>query len=291
MGGNATNKGAQDIQFKYYDPLNSDHFDKRHQSVVPVGIYKGGLAIKINNSSVDILAMDAEISDGIHQARVRTTVDYTLNGLAPATPYIILSWDWIALSAWYMDIKVGAVGDIGANDIVLGKGNYTGSTLNYVEYPIRPVDSSYKAVGKSRFPCTSDKQLRVEALPSPSLDFFANGGHISYGSAYIPVNGRQASTAGIVITAPVTFSRIDLVYVDSGGNIVYEIGGENSNPENTKPSQLNKVPLAEIRLAPGDTQITDSMITDCRATSGAILGSSGGLAANAVLSSFLTMGA
>jgi hypothetical protein len=268
MGGTGTNKGNQSIQFKYYDPLDSDHFDKRNQGIIPVGVYQGGGMTKVDDSNVTVHPLVTEISDGTHQARVQTQSDYVV-AVTPATPYIVLSWDWQSLSAWYMDIKSVAFGGWGTDDIIVGKAVYAGSTLVGFDFEDKTV------------PLMLDQFLKVEALTTPSMKVFVNTGYVSYGSSKIPVAGQESAT----LTAPTTNPRIDLIWIDTAGNVQIEQGAEAASP--VAPDHTNKIVLAEITLQPATTAITQDLINDTRPWVN--LGGAGGLAG--ILSSFLTMGA
>ena len=243
MGGTGTNKGNQDIQFKFYDPLNSDHFDKRNQGIIPCGIYSGGLLTKIDNTHVEVSPMVVEIQDGTHQARVQTTVAYTV-GVGAATPYIVLDWDWQSLSAWYMDIK--SVASPSGYQLVVGKCLFAGATLTGFEYPER---SS---------PIALADFLKVLPLETPAMRVRVTTGWCSYGASRIAVAAQESA----IITAPTVNPRIDLAYIDSGGNLLIKGGTELASP--VPPEHTGLIVLAEILLVPAQTSILESDITDCR---------------------------
>jgi len=225
MPGTGTNKGNQDIQFKYYDPLNSDHFDKRNQEIIPIGIYDGGLCTIISDTSVEVSPMVVEISDGQHQARVRTQSAYTVTGLSSGNPYIVLSWNWVGLVAWYMDIKPSSI-SIDANDIILAKCIYVGGTLSSIQYITELRNANGVQIGQSRVPRTIEEFLKPCALPTPGMQIFVNGGWITYGASRILVHGQISP----VITAPAANKRIDLVWIDTGGNVQIVTGTESPSP-------------------------------------------------------------
>jgi len=229
--------------------------------------------------------MVVEISDGTYQARVHCQSAFTLP-VVSTKPYITLSWNWTNSSAWYMQIANVAQAGVADNDIVLAYLSFGGATLNEVQYPLRPQHSTFAtALGQSRFPALKSRRLKVEALQTPDMDFFVNGGYASYGSQKLAIPGYQATTEAIVITAPSGNPRIDLVWIDSGGNLIYEEGAEDPNPD--PPTHTNKIALAEIRLEVGTVAITADMITDCRADLN--LGGSAGL--SGVLATMMLMGA
>jgi len=268
MGGTGTNKGNQDIQFKYYDPLNSDHFDKRNQSIIPCGIYTGGLLTKVDNSNAQLSPLICEIQDGTQQARVETQSNYTV-GVAPATPYVVLSWDWQALSSWYMDIKAVADPSVDPDYLVVGKCIYAGPTLTGFEYAER---SS---------PLSMADFLKCLPLESPAMYVRCTSGWCSYGASRINVAAQNSPA----IAAPLVNPRIDLAYIDSGGNLLIELGAEDPSP--TPPDHSGKIVLAEITLTVGQTTIDTGDITDARPFLN--LGGEGSL--SGIRSAFLMMGA
>jgi hypothetical protein len=280
MGGVGTNKGNQDIQFKYYDPLNSDHFDKRNMKIMPEGVYDGGICTKISDASAEVSPLVAEIGDGTHQARIHMQSAFTVSGLAPATPYIVLSWDWAGLTAWYMDIKASSVA-IDDEDIVLAKCIYAGSVMTGIEYLTDLRDANGAKIGKSRVPRMMSEFLKVDPMPTPDMLVFVNGGWVTYGGEVVVVDGQESPA----IIAPVVNNRIDLVWIDSGGVVNIETGVEAASP--VAPSHTNKIPIAELNLTPGVANITADMIKDVRP----FLSLAGGAGIQGVISGFLLMGA
>lgn len=79
----------------------------------------------------------------------------------------------------------------------------------------------------------------------------------SYGTVAIDFAGGLSPT----FTAPLTNPRIDLLYLDGNGILQIELGVEGSgNP----PFHSGKLPIAEVTLSVGQTEITDAEIRDVR---------------------------
>jgi len=244
MGGTGTNKGNQDIQFKYYDPLNSDHFDRRNQSIIPCGIYKGGLPTKIDNSNVSVSTLICEIQDGAQQARVQTVSAYTV-GVTASTPYIVLDWDWQSLSAWYMDIK--SVSAPSTYQLVVAKCNYSGGTLTGFDFSLR------------NNPIAFSEFLKVKPLEVPGMRVRIGNGWCTYGTTRIAVLAQESA----LLPAPTAGNgRIDLAYIDSGGNLLIKPGTPAGSP--TPPEYTGMIVLAEITLATGQLTIQEAHILDAR---------------------------
>ena len=264
-----TNYGNQEIQWQYYDPLNSDEFDKHNQDIIPIGIYKGGNLYVVNTSTIRVQPLVCMISDGTQAARVKTADPVDL-AIVYTTPYVVLRWSWQALTNWYMDMLVVATPS--ANDIVVGKGVFNGShELINVEYDTRTVPPILLSF------------LKVSALGTPALKIFVNGGWVSYGSSRLPVAAQEVDFSGLVPSAP--NSQIYIVWVTSAG--VISVTGGTPAPSPVAPVHSGKIVLAEVLLANTDTVITDGMITDCRPWIN--LGGSGGM--TGIIPSFLLMGA
>jgi hypothetical protein len=276
MGGSNINYGDQIIQFKYYDPLNSDHFDQRMQNILVPGIYQGGMVSVPNTSHVVIDPLTVLISDGTQMARVQTTSTVTLP-VDTGHPYITLSWNWVGITAWYMSFNAVALVDIGPNDLVVGKCIFApGPTLTF----------SY--AGRS-VPMTMNQFLQVKELDTPAMAVFVNGGVATYGNSKIIVAPQVSPT--ISLTGIVAGQgRIDLIYVDPSGDILVSEGnpapltGVGSPP--LPNTYSNKIVLAEINLVYGQTSILQNDIVDVRPYIN--LGASGSL--NGVVVGFLVMG-
>lgn len=271
--------GTQSIQWNYYDPLNSDEFDKHNQDVIPVGIYKGGTVTIVNDVRVEVNPLVCVISDGTQAARIQTSNVANI-AISVATPYIILRWSWAPLTNWYMDIMSVALAGVYPdcvmpNDIVVGKGVFNfGGNLTSIDYGV-----ATPAVSMQSF-----LKVTPSANTATPMKVHVSGGWISYGASRIAVAAQESAT----ITAPAAgTARIDLIWIDSSGVVNVTAGTPATLPAvPAAPSHNGRIAVAEVYLLNSTAVITADLITDARpwinlAGSG-ILGG--------ILSSFLTMG-
>ena len=263
-----TNYGNQSIQWQYYDPLNSDEFDKHNQDIIPVGIYKGGLIALAGGNDITIATLVCMISDGTQAARIATTTPIALT-IAQATPYVCLTWTWAALTNWFMDVTAKA--SPAANDIVVGKGIYVMGVLDHIDYL------------ETTTPNTMGNFLQPKAQPVANMTVHVTPGWVSYGASRIPLIMFDSAAFNIAALTPGQY-RTDLLYIDSGGSLVIVQGTAGSY---TPPNHSGKVVICEVSLIFGQVAIVQSDITDCRPWIN--IGGAGGV--TGINASFLTMGA
>jgi hypothetical protein len=115
------------------------------------------------------------------------------------------------------------------------------------------------------------------------MSIFVNGGVITYGTnkIIVPTQTVLESVSGLTTGQ----KRVDLIYVDSSGNVGIA-GGIATSGTPTIPDYTNKIVLAEIALAYGQTSIVQANVTDVRPFLN--LGASGSL--NGAVVGLLLMG-
>ncbi len=250
--------GSQIITLKFFDPVDSYVVNRLAKEVRRLGIYSGGYLTKVSDTSASLSPLTCEIGDGTYQVRGQTQSAVSVT-VSTATPYIVLRWTYTAsASIDYMDIVAVALGSIAANDVVVGKCVFAGSTLTGFDYTLRTN------------PLISYLFLRVEALETPAMKVKVRAGKVSYGNSNFDIVVQDSPT----FTAPTSNSRIDLVQVDATGTVIVTQGVAAASP--VAPSYDGKVTLAEVTLSVGQTTILQSNIKDVRgfvsmATSNAVL--------------------
>lgn len=243
-----SNVGSQVLSLKYGASGNSDNINKRFQDVRLVGIYSGGSLVVVDSSHIKITPLICEVSDGTHQIKIQTTVDVTLS-ISSATPYVILRWSYTGDSLDYAELLAVASGSLLDNDVIIGKGVFTGGgNLNSVTYSER-TNPEYAHLALKVIP-TEDTELKV----------LIKSGRIQNGTQTIDIPEQKSS----LFTVPLSNSRIDLVYINPlTGAVSIAQGVTAANP--SAPSYAGKIVLAEITLASTSTDITADMISDKRA--------------------------
>jgi len=243
MGG--TDYGSQTRTVRFYAPADAEVVNKIGLNVRKVGLYEGGYLTKVSDVSVTLSQIEVEIGDGTYQIRVETANTVTVT-VAVATPYVILRWAYTGATSNYMDVMAVAVGNIQDDDVVIGKCNFTGSTLTGFDYEDRTNPNVFERFCHIVPEQTASMYLRVRA------------GHVNFGSENYDIVDQKTS----VFSAPVAGSRIDLVYIDTDGTIAIEAGVADASP--SAPDYDNKLVLAEITLAAAQTTITETSIKDVR---------------------------
>lgn len=133
---NPINKGSQTITINFKQTLTSERQNQAFNSIIPTGVYSGG-ALSIESNVARVAPLTVFISDsgsGV-SLKVSTTVDYDVSEMTSSLPYVVCEFDWVNAENNFMDIKAVAIP--GADEIILGRGIYSGSTLTGFDYSER----------------------------------------------------------------------------------------------------------------------------------------------------------
>lgn len=251
----SSNLGNQIITVKYYAPATTAVVDRRNVDIEAVGVYKGGLLTRINDTTVEVGTMVVEIRDTSSQVRVETQSAVNIT-LTSATPYIVARWTYVAAVANYLDLLAVAYGSIQDNDIILGKCTYAGSVMTGIDYGLRTITMKLKEF------------LKVEPTSPASMKVHVKGGITSYGARKLQIAEQDSP---FTITAPSVNPRIDYVYISEAGVVSVETGAEAASP--VVKDYQSRIVLAEIYLIVGQTSIIADDITDVRSFVGGGSGS------------------
>jgi len=244
----STNYGTQTITLDYNAEAASGLINERFTNIRPTGIYKGGYLSKVSDVLVTVSTVVCEIGNGTYQVRVSTAASQNIT-VATTTPYVVFRWTYTGATANYMDMLAVAAGSIQANDLIVGKCVFASSTLTGFSYNTTDYRRST--------PYTLDQQLRVEPTETASMTVRIRGGRFSFGSQPIFVSDQVTS----IINAPASYTRYDLVCIDTAGAIQVVTGTEGAG---TPPNYEGRVPLAYLKLEVSTTSITASEIKDIR---------------------------
>jgi hypothetical protein len=241
------NYGMQTVSVQYFAAADAKVVNKRHIGVRPRGIYNGGYISKVSNTIVSVNPMICEIGDNEHQVRIATENAASIT-VSASIPYVVLRWSYAESNTNYMDMLALAVGSILPNDIIVGKCVFAGATLSSFDYSLRETPNVF------------DIFLKVQPTATPSMRVRIRAGRVNYGSANLDVIDQQSA-----IFIPPTNSgdkRIDVIYVDTDGNVKTYSGSESPTP--VAPLYNNKKVLAEVTLETGQTEILTGDIKDVR---------------------------
>ena len=241
------NVGSQTIAVKFFDPVNNTVVNDIGTGVRKIGIYSGGYLTKISDASVSLTVFDCEITDGTVQVRGFTGAAVTV-AISAVAPVIVLRWVYTgSAAADYIDFVNVTAGSVLSTDVVVGTGTYVGPTLQATfDYTLRTN------------PDLDSLNLKVEPTVAASMVVRVRGGKASYGASNFTVVDQATST----FVAPVSGSRIDVIYVDNDGVVKVIAGTPAGSP--TVPDFQQKAALAYLTIPTGSTSITASMITDVR---------------------------
>jgi len=242
----AVDKGTQDIQFSFKDPLNSSEFDLRNKDIISPGMYKGGFLTKVTDASVTVSPVRIEIDDGTNQVRMQNVLAVAVT-VSSAAPFVILRWTYNPVVSWFVDFLAVAESAITATDLIVGEALYSGPTLTGFSYARRSV------------PWSANEQLKVVPLETPVMKVHINGGFYRDGGVNTRIQDQDSNT----IVAPVTFPRIDLVLVNRFNTIEILAGAEAATPVAKNPG--NATVLAELHLKITTIAINEIEIRDARA--------------------------
>ncbi len=235
---------AQKISIQYFDSVDAIEVNTRFIDIRKRGIYKGGYLTKVSDVQVSLSAFVCEIGDNDYQVRIED-IAATAIAVDTTNKYVVIRWGYVASSSNEASILGVAVGDLLANDLIVGACQFSGSTLTGFDYTLRTS------------PNVLDLFLKVEPLATPSMYVRIRAGRVTYGNAIFDVIDQT-----ILLTAPGSNSRIDLIQVNTSGAMIVTQGTAAVTP--VAPSYSNLVTLAQITLTTGQTTITETSIKDVR---------------------------
>ena len=228
----------------FHDGVNSEPLNQRFINRIVTGIYYGADLTKVNNTTVTVSAFDIEITDGNTLMKATSTGGNNVT-VSTSNVWVVFRWAYTGSSN---DIpSILGVTSVNANDLVIGKCVFSGSTLTGFDLSARNDAQSY------------NKTLLVEATGTPSWAFKVRAGQVNSNTQTYFINEQIVSYPW---SAPVTNPRIDVVIITGTGGITVLEGLENVSP--TAPSYANNIPLALVYLTAGQSSITNASLTDVR---------------------------
>lgn len=248
-----TNHGIQTITFQYHLAATGQQFTKKSINIIPRGIYKGGYLTKVTDSEVSLSTFVVEIGDNDAQITSRSASAATLNSstldsgaISIGTPYLIMRWTFTSQQNNYVEIHaIDSLNNAQANDIVIGKCNFSGATLVDFDYSCRT------------FLNVMDLFFKVEV--ASGLYVRLRNGKVHNGSQYVLTPDQLVGPFSVPNSPN---SRIDLVYINSDGTAAIMQGTPAVGP--SAPNYGGKLVVAEVLMVNGDTSIPASRINDVR---------------------------
>ncbi|MGA2436018.1 MAG: hypothetical protein ABSG25_12100, partial [Bryobacteraceae bacterium] len=250
-----TNLGNSRGLYVFKTPLDSDYLDSMMQTTLPLGVYSGLNISIVNNATVTVNIGTYAISDGVYTSIWEVQSPFNL-AVSNSTPYVIARWIYQKTLGWYADYYAVSYTNIQINDVVIGKCMYnnlgTGTTLQSISYNKRttPDKLTYEALYNN---------LKVVENPFGYMSVLVKSGFITLNDGF---NHTYNQTVLSIATADPTYDRIDVVVVDSSGNLTVLIGTPSVSP--VAASSAGLFGLAQVYVNAGITTIYQENITDVR---------------------------
>jgi len=227
----------------YHDGVNSAPLNQRFINRFPVGIYSGADLGIVSNTSASVSAFDLEITDGTYVLKATSSASNNVT-VSTVNVWVVARWSYTGTANDVPSLL--GVSTTLTNDLIIGKCVFSGSTL-----------TGFDLTKKTDAP-TFQKFCLVEQTGTPGMQVKIRAGNLASSTQTYTIVEQLTSS----FTAPVSNPRIDVVCINSSGNVTVITGTENASP--SAPSYANNVPLAQITLQTSTTSITNSMIVDVR---------------------------
>lgn len=224
----------QTLTFQYGEVANAQNFNRIGHYFFPTGIYTGGLLVRDTNYIFHITPLTCYIADQVEDLSVSVTTSENISLTANTSkPYVVLRMIWRNVEGNYMDVHQLAYNEIEEHDLIIGRCIFNeGLLTSNFDYSKRsnPVFPELEA---NRF------NLKVFAKSPPSNKVFVNSGEAFFLNKRVNISSQDSPVLSDTING-----RIDLIYVDTNGNIQVEEGADSSTP--IAPSYNGKFVLAEV---------------------------------------------
>lgn len=248
-----------EISVDYSQPATAEEFNKNLFEIVKPGIYSGmevsvdGDNLVITKGTAFVKNLDSSSTTEL-SVGVKFTKNDILTGIGGVTeyvtnlkPYVIIRVNWLNQANYYPDIIGVAYADIKANDVVLCKAEYNGTTLTGVDYSLRDT-----AIVKT----LDDRKDNLKVIPTQPISANVT---VKAGTAYVAGTYVNLASDTNVALPSVTSGMISLVHIDSSGTIAVTNSSDVGSPTTpTYPAQ--KLVLAVITRGASRTTVLGSEI-------------------------------
>lgn len=213
-----TNRGNQRIVFDYKYPLKGTDFNFLMRDMLPPGIYKGGeMSCDLGLQTITINPFVAVLySDTQRAVRVETTIAFSLEA-DYNNPVIYASYLYDESEENYADIGFTTSESSVANETVLGRALFSGTTLIGISYQGRDMGLLYS--GTMYLP---DGGIQTSGNLHTSQDLIVDGNATVSGNA--DISGSETVGGNLDVTGQVTSNSIILKSMKgaiSGGGVYY----------------------------------------------------------------------
>lgn len=216
----STNYGSQSLTFDYKQNATSELFNKLNYKLHDIGIYEGGLLTKVNDTTVQISPLLVFIQDSANEVGIRIDTQNSINfTVSTILPYVVLRFVWVNAENNYMDVVATDEVGLQADDIIIGKCIFDGSVMRTIfDYSKR----------------TEPYHIKIESEESAfdvnPKDPASNQVEVTGGTAFISGRLVELASGDSPTISSTTLGRIDLIYIDYGGNIIVIEGVDSGSP-------------------------------------------------------------
>lgn len=239
-----TDNGGQVITFRFQQEGTAEGFNKLLKGVIPSGIISGGELTKINDTTVSISKLQMMIGDSNVIVHVQTTENATVS-VSYQQPYVIASFNWANLANNFVTFEQSALNTLPSNQtaLILGKCEYTGTTLTSFDYTRKTWSSTYYNNdflfdNTYRTKSPSFNVTPLEGVPN-TIGFMIGAGKAIINGKTVTINtdtsvylSNSTSTASSYnyINTYISNKRIDIAVLMDDGSVRYIMGTDSVNP-------------------------------------------------------------
>ena len=249
-----TNNGGQLLYFSYGEEATGEGFNKTVYKLLSRGIYSGGDLVRSNDTTVLVSPMICFFEDTTNDLglKIESTTNATVS-ITPTTPYVIGRFSWISSSLNYMEFLAVAYADIGTDDIIFGKGLFTGSVLSTT------FDYCRKSYSREYYEHVNDYYPPFKVEASEPYDQYVQ---VRPGEFYTTKGNKvelSTITTSPQFSFPVTSGRVDFLCITESGILTIVSGQDNSGyPLPSIP--YSYFPLAKVTLPSASTSVKGTYI-------------------------------
>ena len=242
----------QIITYDFRYEGTSDKFNKINYNLLPKGIYSGGVLSRTDSSSIQISKFVAFYIDSNNEigSRIETNDPANLT-VSESTPYIVLKFYYDPNGTRFGYFEATAYNDLESDSIIFGRCEYINSTLQST-FDLTRRDEPYISKIKDEY-----LKFKVVSTEPFSNKVLVKGGSITTMNKVLTINDTLSPAISNTI-----LGRIDLVYIDSNGNILIDEGVDSSSPITNDYS--GKFVIAEISRGASKSYVTQEDITNIK---------------------------
>lgn len=245
--------GNQIITYDYKQEAIAEDFNRLNHNLLPRGIYSGGTLSKVSDVSINIAPLTCSYTDSTNNVTVRIETTTTANiSISAAKPYVVLKYTWLNTEINYAEFLTKDKTEIVTDDLILGKGDFNGSTLEDFDYSRKSWSVGYYEDYSNR-----DFPFKVIATDPYSVNVTVMPGKMFFDSAIVEI-ATDTTSPDFILPVGV-LGRRDIIAINKSSVLVILQGDESAGlPLPTVSASY--VPLAIINFPANATEVHGSYI-------------------------------